>query len=179
MATVAVKTTFIDWIEEKGWAAGHVVLATLFIALAAQIKIPLPFTPVPFTGLTFAVMLTAASLGGKRGSMSAALYLLLGALGLPAFAGGNFGAAYLMGITGGYLFALPLLAYLMGTLLEKKRSAATTLFAVFAASTFHLAFGTLWLSLFYGVENAFMIGCLPFIPIEMMKALFVIYTAKR
>ena len=80
-----------------------IVLGTLFVAALAQVKIALPFTPVPLTGQTFAVLLVGAALGSKRGAASMALYMALGALGLPVFAGGAAGIAYLSGATLGYL----------------------------------------------------------------------------
>ncbi len=88
-----------------GWLRDLVliILGALFVAIFAQVKIPLPFTPVPLTGQTFAVLLVAASLGSKRGAASIALYIALGALGLPVFAGGASGMAYLSGATFGYL----------------------------------------------------------------------------
>ena len=80
-----------------------IVLSALFVAAIAQVKIPLPFTPVPLTGQTFAVLLVAAVLGSKRGAASIVLYIALGAFGLPIFAGGASGMAYLTGATLGYL----------------------------------------------------------------------------
>jgi biotin transport system substrate-specific component len=76
-----------------------IVFGSLFVAILAQVKIPLPFTPIPLTGQTFAVLLIAAALGSKRGAATMAFYVTLGALGLPVFAGGASGMAYLSGTT--------------------------------------------------------------------------------
>src|SRR5262245_33110339 len=84
-----------------------VVGASFVTAVAAQIAIPLPFSPVPLTGQTFAVLLSGAVLGARRGFLSQVLYLLEGAAGLPFFAGGAAGAGILLGPTGGYLIAFP------------------------------------------------------------------------
>src|SRR5437867_606745 len=96
-----------------------IVGASVVTALAAQVAISLPWTPVPITGQTFAVLLTGAVLGARRGFLAQALYLLEGALGLPVFAGGAAGLAKLLGPTGGYLVAFPFAAALVGALCER------------------------------------------------------------
>ncbi len=63
-----------------------ILSSSLLVAAGAQISVPLPFTPVPITGQTFAVLLVGAALGSKRGAASLILYLIEGALGLPFFA---------------------------------------------------------------------------------------------
>src|SRR5690242_3764504 len=87
-----------------------VIGASVATALAAQVAIPVPGSPVPITGQTFAVLLTGMLLGPSRAFLAQALYLAEGALGLPVFAGAAAGAAKLFGPTGGYLFAFPLAA---------------------------------------------------------------------
>src|ERR1700722_18537656 len=82
-----------------------VVAGAALTALAAQVSLPIPGSPVPVTGQTFAVLLTAAALGPARGIAAQALYLVLGAAGLPVFAGAGHGASVLFGATGGYLVA--------------------------------------------------------------------------
>jgi biotin transport system substrate-specific component len=80
-----------------------ITISALFVAALAQIRITLPFTPVPLTGQTFAVLLVGATLGSKRGAASLVLYIVMGALGLPFFTGGATGLAYMIGPTLGYL----------------------------------------------------------------------------
>ena len=80
-----------------------IVGGSLCVAGMAQVRIPLPFTPIPITGQTFAVLLVGVALGSRRGAASLALYLLMGLAGLPFFAGGASGMAYVLGPTGGYL----------------------------------------------------------------------------
>jgi biotin transport system substrate-specific component len=100
-----------------GWAdASLIVGASLLVALMAQVSVPLPFSPVPITGQTFAVLLVGAALGAKRGSASLLLYLLEGAAGLPVFAGGGAGPATFLGPTGGYLIGFVAAAWLVGAL---------------------------------------------------------------
>jgi biotin transport system substrate-specific component len=96
-----------------------IVLGALFVAVLAQVKIPLPFTPVPLTGQTFAVLLVGATLGSKRSLMSMLLYIALGTLGLSVFAGGASGMAYLSGATLGYLVGFVMAAYVIGLLAER------------------------------------------------------------
>src|SRR3989338_7427809 len=99
------------------------VFAALFAALLAAVawfKIPLPFTPVPITLQTLVVLLSGAVLGPYYGALSMILYLIVGAIGLPVFAGGGSGIGALLGPTGGYLFSYPVAAFVIGKLLEKK-----------------------------------------------------------
>ena len=100
------------------------VFAALFAALTAAVawfKIPLPFTPVPITLQTLVVLLSGAMLGAYYGSLSMIIYLILGAIGLPVFAGGASGIGVLFGPTGGYLFSYPVATFVIGKLLEKKK----------------------------------------------------------
>ncbi len=92
---------------------------SLFVAVLAQVRIPLPFTPVPITGQTLGVLLVGASFGARLGCLTLLLYLLEGILGLPVFTGGGSGFSHLAGVTGGYLLAFPLVAGLMGWFVER------------------------------------------------------------
>src|SRR5213075_859061 len=89
------------------------------IALAAQIAIPLPFTPVPLTMQPLAVLLVGIALGATRGAAAATLYLLEGIGGLPVFAQGHGGALWLIGPTAGYLYSYPAAAWLAGWFSER------------------------------------------------------------
>ncbi len=96
-----------------------VVGAAAITALGAQIVITLPFTPVPITGQTFAVLVTASVLGRARGVAGQLLYLLAGAAGLHVFAGGAHGLSSLTGATGGYLVGFVVAAAIVGWLAER------------------------------------------------------------
>ena len=87
---------------------------SLLIALSAQVAIPLPFTPVPVTLQTLAIILTGCLLGSGRGALAAAAYVAEGSLGLPFFSGGTGGIAHLLGPTGGYLVGCVAAAYVAG-----------------------------------------------------------------
>jgi|SRR3989338_5617163 len=100
------------------------VFAALFAALTAAVawfKIPLPFTPVPITLQTLVVLMSGAMLGSYYGALSMIVYLAVGAIGLPVFAGGASGIGVLLGPTGGYLFSYPVATFVIGKLLEKKK----------------------------------------------------------
>src|ERR1044072_4255433 len=88
-----------------------VVGFSLLTAAAAQVSVPLPFTPVPLTGQTFAVLLTGVLLGPRVGALAMLASLAGGAAGLPFFRGGAGGVGHFSGATAGYLFALPAAGY--------------------------------------------------------------------
>ena len=155
-----------------------VVAASLFVALCAQVSLPLPFSPVPVTGQTFAVLLLGATLGARRSAAALLLYLAEGAAGLPVFApGGLPGLARLFGPTGGYLFAFPVAAFLLGWMMERlPRNWGLWLAAAFASELFILFAGTAWLLLVVplpGWSEAAQLGLLPFLPGSLVKVLLV------
>ncbi len=138
-------------------------------ALGAYVRIPLPFTPVPITLQTFFVLLSGAVLGEKWGTASQASYLFLGVLGFPVFAGANFGAAYLLGPTGGYLIGFVVSSWLAGALIHRQNqlSLGRIALAMFIASLAGIyLFGVLGLSLFLrcSLSQALALGFFPFIP---------------
>lgn len=154
------------------WVAG----GTLFIALSARLAIPLPFSPVPVTGQTLAVLLMGALLGSRRGSLCLLAYLAEGALGLPVFAGGTAGLARLIGPTGGYLAGFLAAAFLVGMLAEKgwDRRVGTTFLAMLLGNAVIYAFGLPWLAHFVGSEKVLALGLLPFIPGDLVKLVLAV-----
>src|SRR6478752_5146860 len=96
--------------------AAPVGLGALVVALAAQVVVPIPMNPVPITLQPLAVLTVGGLLGAAGGVSALVLYLALGALGLPVFAGGGAGVLHLLGPTGGYLLAFPIAAALTGAL---------------------------------------------------------------
>lgn len=156
--------------------AALVLGGSLLTALAARLTIPLPFTPVPITGQTFAVLLVGAALGSRRGALSMALYVLEGALGLPVFAGGTAGLGRLLGPTGGYLVGFIAAAFVTGWLAERgwDRRPLTTALAMLAGNLVIYLFGLPWLAAFLGgrflgPKGALALGLLPFIPGDLVK----------
>jgi biotin transport system substrate-specific component len=103
-----------------------VVGASLFVALCARITVPLPLTPVPLTLQNFGVLLVGLVLGSRRGFAALALYVAEGAAGLPVFNPTGFGGvAQLLGPTGGFLMAYPLVAFVAGLVMERGRKTFT------------------------------------------------------
>lgn len=145
--------------------------ASLFIALSAQVVIPLPFTPVPLTGQSFAVLLTGLLLGNRRGALAILAYLGEGMSGLPVFAGGGGSFAHLAGPTGGYLVAFVPAAFLTGSLGERgwDRRPVTAGAAMLLGSFVILGGGAAWLSIFTGAGKALTVGVLPFLPGDLLK----------
>jgi biotin transport system substrate-specific component len=148
---------------------------TLLTAAAAQVRIPLPFTPVPITGQTFAVLLSGAALGATWGSASQVLYVLLGAVGLPFYAGGNSGWDVVTGATGGYLIGFIVAAFVVGSLAERHqdRSVAGAIPAFLTGSLTIYAMGVPWL--YYAADSitsgeaALAAGFTPFIAGDLIK----------
>lgn len=142
------------------------------VAASAYVRIPLPFTPVPITGQTFAVLFTGAILGGRRAALALLLYLVEGAMGLPVFAGGLAGIAHLLGPTGGYLLSYPLAAGCVGLLAERgwDRTLPRAVLAMTVGNSILFLTGVLWLSPFVGgVATGIAKGLLPFLPGELIK----------
>jgi len=158
----------LDWLK----SAALVVAFSLFVALAAQVVIPLPWTPVPLTGQTFAVLLTGALLGPRLGALAMVAYLAEGAAGLPFFRGGAGGVGHLMGPTAGYLFAFPAAAYVTGALAERgwDRHFVTAAAAMALGSLVILAGGWAWLAVMTGdALKAFQLGVGWFIVGDVVK----------
>lgn len=138
----------------------------LATALAAQITFPLPWTPVPVTGQTFAVLVTGAALGWRRGAAAQLLYVALGAVGMPFYAEGGSGWTVATGATGGYLVGFVVAAALVGALAERRkdRSVRTAVPAMLAGTAVIYAIGTLWLARTLDVSllKAVDLGIVPF-----------------
>ncbi|NOX36374.1 MAG: biotin transporter BioY [Calditrichaeota bacterium] len=154
-----------------------VIGGSLFIALMSQLAIRLPFTPVPVTGQTFAVLLIGMLYGSRMGAATVLAYLTEGLMGLPVFANGAAGLAYALGPTGGYLIGFVPAAYIAGFLAEKgwHRRIDTTLLALVIADVFIFLFGVAYLATFSGVESAIHLGLLPFIPGNLLKIALVAF----
>ena len=155
-------------------AIAQIALASCFLGICAQIKIPLYFTPIPLTLQTFGVMFVGAFLGSRRGPLAVLCYLVQGAIGLPVWAGGAAsGLAQFIGPTGGYLMAYIGQAYLIGRLLEGQTNPIRIFAALLLAVCLQLGFGSLWLAQFVGIDQCFALGFYPFVLGDATKALFV------
>lgn len=166
------------WLKSAGLPA-RVALTLLgagLLGLSAQIKIPLPWTPVPITGETLTVLVLGVLLGAGTGALSTVSYVLLGAAGIPWFAGARGGMAALSGVTGGYLFGFILAAFFTGFMYERCHRARSltgmlTLFLVADFLLIHPA-GLIWLGHVTGIHEPAQLlamGTLPFISGDLLK----------
>ncbi|MBI2777268.1 MAG: biotin transporter BioY [Chloroflexi bacterium] len=162
--------------EGIGVRARHFALilaGTLLIALAAQVRFYLPGNPVPVTGQTFAVLLAGGALGFRRGIASSGLYLLLGLVGLPVFAGGRHGVEVLLGTTGGYLVGFILAAAVVGRLAELgwDRNVLGSIGAMLLGSVLIYLLGVPWLAVAAGqpLDWAIANGLTPFLAGDAVK----------
>lgn len=144
----------------------YCALFTALIIIGGYISIPIPVGPVPIVLADFFVMVTGLFLGLKYGLISTVLYLALGALGLPVFAGGNAGLAVLMGPTGGFLFGYLLMVSAIGFITGKaKPSIVISLLALAAGNILLYAVGVPWLKFQMNISwaAAVVAGLTPFI----------------
>lgn len=154
--------------------AGLVVLGVLFTALLAQVAVPVPGSPVPITGQTLAVVLTAASLGPLRGTAVQALYILSALTGLPFYSEASGGVDVVLGATGGYVVGFIPAAFLIG--LAAQHGADRTLWKsvplFVAGQAVIFAVGVPWLAVSTGESATWALenGFYPFILGGLVKA---------
>ncbi len=161
---------------------GRLTLSALFTALTAvlaQFAIPVPFSPVPFTGQIIGVFLAGSLLGKRAGLLSITAYLLLGAAGAPVFSLARGGLHILMGPSGGYLWGFIPAVYIIGLIAE--RISRPTIFSSAGAMLAALAViyfcGALQLAFImgYNIYQAVLVGVLPFLPLDLVKAFLAAY----
>ena len=148
-----------------------IIGGSLLIGLCAQVRFFLPFSPVPVTGQTFAVLMIGALLGARRGCVCVLAYIMEGVVGLPVFATGA-GSAILRGFTGGYIVGFIPAAYVVGLLAEKgwDRRIGTTVLAMTLGNIVIYAFGLFWLCcLVRGIKTVLTLGLYPFILGDLLK----------
>lgn len=157
--------------------AATVLFVTVLTAIAAQVSVPLPFTPVPFTLQPMIVLLGGAVLGSRLGLTSQVLYLAAGIAGLPVFAASPVllqGAARLLGPTGGYLMSYPFAAFVAGYLAERgfDRRYLTSVIAMTAGLALVFACGVAWMAWgapSLGWNASLRAGLYPFLPADVIK----------
>ncbi len=162
----------------------YIGLFAVIIAICSWISIP---TVVPFTLQTFAVFLAVAVLGGKRGTLSVIVYVLLGAVGLPVFSGFKGGIGVLLNTTGGYIIGFIFSALLMWAF-EKAfgRKAWALILSMILALALCYAFGTIWFMIIYA-NNVGAVGLsavlgwcvIPFIIPDLIKIALAFILSRR
>jgi biotin transport system substrate-specific component len=156
-------------------SAALVLGFALLTAASAQVSIHLSFTPVPITGQTFAVLLSGTALGMRRGIASQALYVAMGAVGLPFYADGAGGWTAATGSTAGYLVGFVVAAGVVGWLAERRqdRNVLTCVEAMVAGTAVMYLFGLVWLAHYLHVSGAKAVelGMTPFVIGDAIKAL--------
>jgi biotin transport system substrate-specific component len=193
------KNAMSSAVQSSGWSgvvaspllkdAALVVGGSLLMAVCAHVSVPLVFSPVPITLQTFGVLLIALTLGSKRGFAALTVYLIEGASGLPVFSpAGLGGVAQILGPTGGFLIAYPLVAFICGYIFEKNAprkvlsgAFGAALFAALVAEVVLFSSGMAWLKIFAGISfaRAAALAILPFIPGEVLKAAAAAAIASR
>jgi biotin transport system substrate-specific component len=161
-----------DRVFDGARQAALVLGASLFVALCARVTLPLPFTPVPLTMQNFGVLLVGLTLGSRRGFAALALYLAEGMAVMPVFSPtGPGGLAQLVGPTGGFLLAYPIVAGIAGWIMEngRKTFARAAISSIFAEIAL-FASGLSWLAILtHSVSQAVRWGLYWFVFAEVIK----------
>jgi biotin transport system substrate-specific component len=158
---------------------GAVLFIAAATAAAAQVAVPLGFTPVPLTLQDTMVLIGGAALGSRLGMAAQILYLAAGIAGLPVFATSATlpqGPMRLLGPTGGYLWSYPFAAFVVGYLAERgfEKQYFTSCLAMLAGLAVVMTFGVTWLALFaqpvaVGFDSALRLGLYPFLFNDVLK----------
>jgi biotin transport system substrate-specific component len=156
-----------------------IILFAVATAAGAQLRIPVPGTPVPITLQVLFAILAGTTLGARAGAASQILCLVCGASGLPFFAGGGFGLLYLGGPTGGYLLSFPLAAAAAGAFsgsgvfVARLAACSAAVFVIYAC-------GACWLALSLSLTpiEALEAGVLPFVLADAAKAVIAAGTGR-
>jgi len=169
--------------REYAKQAAIVIAASLLVALCARVTVPLPFTPVPLTLQNFGVLTVGLLLGSRRGFAALSLYLAEGALGLPVFSPAILGSGitHILGPTGGFLMAYPLVAFVAGYIYEhSSRRFGWAAVSSLAAEVVLFAGGLSWLAvLTHSVSLAIRYGLYWFVFAEVIKVLMAAAIATR
>ncbi|HEY9206828.1 MAG TPA: biotin transporter BioY [Candidatus Methanoperedens sp.] len=176
----SAKYNFFKWRFESTFI-NKVILALGFACLTgllAQLRFYLPYTPVPVTGQVFAVLLSGVILGRWYGGLSLGFYAAIGAAGIPWFADAKSGMAVLAGVTGGYIIGFIVAALVIGWFTDmyiRSRSFMVMFSLMLLGIAIIYTAGVIQLSIVLGVnaQKAIELGALPFIGVDIYKALIV------
>lgn len=159
----------------------NIAMSTALISVCAWVSVP---SAVPFTMQTFAVFLAAGVLGSRRALAAVSLYVLLGAIGLPMFAGMQGGLGVLVGATGGYISGFLPAAFIAGLRHSGKRDGMVDIILMILGLLVCYTFGTLWYALGYlggmeGIGAALTACVLPYVIPDLLKILLAAAVARR
>jgi len=154
-----------------GRRAVAIGFGALVVALSAQVVVPVSFSPVPMTLQPLAVLAVGGLLGATGGFSALVLYLVLGILGLPVFAGGGSGALRLIGPTGGYLLAFPIAAAVTGALVGREPFSILRVLLACALGMVMIHIGGVAQLALLGSDPraAFRVGFFPFLTGDLLK----------
>ena len=161
MSTVAVQ-------RSKTYDIVYIAVFAVIMAICSWISIP---ATVPFTLQTFGVFIAAGVLGGKRGTLSVLVFILLGAVGIPVFANFSGGIGVLAGPTGGYIIGFIVMAVIAGLVIDNCRKPWIQLIGMIVGTIVCYLFGTIWFCLVanYTFKAALAVCVIPFIPADLVK----------
>jgi len=160
----------------------YIALFAALISALGYVSIPLPFSPVPLTGQTFGIMLAGLLLTPKKSSLSVLVWILIGSIGVPVFAGGRAGLNVVTGPTGGYILGFVLGAAVIGLIIGKNPTLSRMYLGTFIGGILVIhALGFTWLasSLNIPLKEAFLLGTLPYLIGDVIKMIISVPLAKR
>lgn len=177
------KENYYEWLHDLAWTKKILLalLAAVVTGIAAQIRIPLGFTPVPITGQVFAVLLCGVILGNVYGGLSMILYMAIGFVGVPWFSGAASGLP--IGPTTGYIIGFVPAAFFIGLVTQRYKQTHSFVFLVglmmVAVSIIYIC-GAVHFALFMktNLKTTLCMAVLPFLPVDLIKALFAACTAR-
>ncbi|MGB3478190.1 MAG: biotin transporter BioY [bacterium] len=177
------KENYYEWLHDLAWAKRLflALLVAVVTGIAAQIRIPLGFTPVPITGQVFIVLLCGVLLGNIYGGLSMILYMAIGFAGVPWFSGATSGLP--IGPTTGYIIGFVPAAFLIGFVTQRYKQIHSFLFLLglmMVAILIIYICGAAHFALFMktNLKTTLYMAVLPFLPIDLIKALFAACTAR-
>ncbi|WP_446898618.1 biotin transporter BioY [Clostridium sp. LBM24168] len=157
-------------------------LLAAITSVLSYVAVPIPFSPVPITGQSLAVMIAGCVLTPFQAGFSMIIFLLLGCIGVPVFSGGRAGIGIVVGKSGGYLIGYFVGAVIISILTRKNRSITRMFVACIIAGIGVVHFmGAAWLGFIMniGIKKAFLIGSLPFLPGDFLKAIASVFISSR
>ena len=154
--------------KTKTYDLAYIAIFAVLIAICSWISIPMT---VPFTLQTFGVFMAVGVLGGKRGSLAVLVYILLGVIGVPVFAGFSGGLGILLNNTGGYIIGFIPMAIIAGIVIDKFTNRGIQILGMIVGTAICYAFGTAWFCFQsgYTVGAALAVCVIPFIPADLCK----------